>query len=95
MPRTRTPPKQVTPGERVRLARAAAGLTQVQLADAAGLHKITISRIETGRYPLSIAAAIRIARATGVPPMHLRPDNFEAWAGRCPHCGKVIVRLSP
>jgi transcriptional regulator with XRE-family HTH domain len=91
MPRTRTAPKQTTPGERVRMARTAAGLSQSQLAEAAGMHSITICNIETCRYPLSLRSALRIARVTGVAPGTLL-DELATVDGpsRCPHCRKPI-----
>lgn len=91
MPRTRTPPPRTTPGERVRLARTAAGLSQSRLAEATGMHSITICNIETCRYPLSLRAALRIAGATGVAPGTLLAE-LAAVDGPpyCPHCGKLI-----
>lgn len=44
-----------------------AGLSQVALANAAGLHKSTICRIEKGEQGASPAIAKRIATALGVP----------------------------
>jgi transcriptional regulator with XRE-family HTH domain len=91
MPCPLTPFPRTTPGERVRLARAAAELTQSQLALATGMHSITVSKIESGRYPLSLRHALLVARATGVAPGYLL-DELAAVDGpsRCPRCGEPI-----
>lgn len=52
--------------------------TQTELARMAGCAQQTISDILTGRRKVSAEIALRIAKATGVPPHRLRPDLFEA-----------------
>lgn len=57
----------MTLGDRVRAAREAAGLTQVQLADRLGWPRQHLHRIETGavRDP-GVSRVLAIARALGV-----------------------------
>jgi len=50
----------------VREHRKAAGLTQAELAEKAGLAFETISRVESGREPPSLRTAVAIADALGV-----------------------------
>jgi len=51
-------------GQRVAEARHRAGLTQQQLAEAVGVGRVSIARIEAGTAP-SVTIALEIARATG------------------------------
>lgn len=51
----------------VRQLRTAAGLTQAELAENAGLAFETVSRIESGREPPSLRTAISLADALAVP----------------------------
>jgi transcriptional regulator with XRE-family HTH domain len=56
-------------GAQVRMARAALGWTVRDLAEAAGLHRNTITNIEIGRFagdPGSIATIERVLRAAGI-----------------------------
>ena len=46
---------------RIRFERVAAGLRQVDLADAIGVTQATISRLESGKSPASFADIVRIA----------------------------------
>jgi transcriptional regulator with XRE-family HTH domain len=46
---------------RIRFERVAAGIRQIDLADAIGVTQATISRIESGKSPASFADIIRIA----------------------------------
>jgi putative transcriptional regulator len=58
-----TPPKnEVTIANRVRELRAAAGLTQEELAGKAGVTRVTINCLENGVYLPSIELALRLAR---------------------------------
>lgn len=52
---------------RLRVARAERGLSQTDLARAAGVSRQTISSIETGEYCPSALLAFRLARALGEP----------------------------
>lgn len=51
MPTDLTP---LTPGE-LRAWRTDRGLTQQELADLLGIHRVTVSRMETGELPLGVA----------------------------------------
>lgn len=52
---------------RLRVARAERGLSQEQLARAAGVSRQTISSIEKGQYGPSALLAFRLARVLGTP----------------------------
>ena len=52
--------------ERMKVARAAAGLSQQELADAVGVTRQTIGLIEAGRYNPSLKLCRAICRALGV-----------------------------
>lgn len=54
-------------GDRIRLARDYAGLTQQALADTVGLQQATIAYLESGRHRPSEAVLRQIAEATGFP----------------------------
>lgn len=51
--------------ERVRTERERAGLTQAQLAEAAGVTDETVSRIERGRFEPSVSTLIELSEALG------------------------------
>lgn len=59
-------------GERVRELRLDAGLTQRQVATAAGVSDRTVSAIEMGRRGASVPVLDRLARALSVDPLSLR-----------------------
>ncbi len=61
-------------GERIRLAREAADLTQDRLADMAGLTRVSISNIETGVHSPTGDRLMMIADAVRVPLSHLVRD---------------------
>lgn len=63
-------------GERIRDQRHAAGLSQVQLADRAGIDHKTVSRAENGVYAVSVDQLARLARALGTSPGALLPDRL-------------------
>ena len=65
------------PGERVRAARKAAGLTQEALAEAAELHPTFISNIERGYRVPTVPTMLRVARGLAVRPGDL-VDGLEA-----------------
>lgn len=54
-------------GNRMKALRAEAGLTQAQLAEAAGVTRKTINTVENGVFVPSAVLALRIARALGQP----------------------------
>lgn len=51
---------------RLRVARAAADVSQSELAERAGVSRQTISSIETGQYCPSTLLALRLARVLGL-----------------------------
>ena len=53
-------------GQRVRILRTQAGLTQQELADRAGLQRTHIGRIEGGKYAVNIETLQAIAEALGM-----------------------------
>lgn len=71
-------------GERIRLARMHAGLTQEQVAEQADLHRTTIVRIEAGTTSPLLDHLLLIADAVGVPLEQLVQEQsqpFEKMAG--------------
>jgi DNA-binding XRE family transcriptional regulator len=50
-------------GDAIRAARVAVGLTQEQLAEAAGLHEKSLSRLERGGENLTLATLVAVADA--------------------------------
>ena len=81
---------QHTPGGRVRSARKRRGMTQRELAVAAGLALITVKKIEQGAYgSMRLETVRRLAVALGVPTSALRgdepdtpvpgPDSVQRW----------------
>lgn len=62
-------------GRRIRELRSAAGLTQMALADRAGLDHRTISRAENGVHSINIDIVLRISRGLGVPSWRLFRDE--------------------
>lgn len=55
-------------GSRVRVLRLAAGLTQQELADACGLNRVTLVRIEGGLHDFGSSRVRALAEALGVVP---------------------------
>lgn len=49
----------------IKALREAKGMTQVQLAEAAGIHRVTIARYETTDIGMTVDSAQRIANALG------------------------------
>lgn len=58
-------------GEGIRTLREAAGLSQEALADAAGIDRSHMSRIERGKRNVSFLNICRISEALGTPPSAL------------------------
>lgn len=58
-------------GERLRELRLARGLSQEDLADAAGLDRTYVSSCERGKRNISLTNIYRLARALGVEPAEL------------------------
>lgn len=55
-------------GERLRVLRNAAGLTQQTLATRAGMERKSVNRAEGGRHGLSVPAVVALAAALGTTP---------------------------
>ncbi len=66
MPDESVSPQRQAFADNVRVAREKAGLTQEQLAWAAGLHQTEIARIESGRRNPGLDTVFKVARGLGV-----------------------------
>jgi excisionase family DNA binding protein len=62
-------------GQRLRVLREAAGLTQIQLGARSGLSNDAVSRLEAGRYAVSAETVRRLADA-----LQVTPDQFVSHA---------------
>lgn len=60
------PPLLVAIGTAVRLLRKKKGISQENLAEAAGLHRTYVGMIERGEKNITVLSATRIAKALGV-----------------------------
>lgn len=85
-PRRRVQPRSpelAALGESVRLARVDAGLSQEQLADAAGLHVTHLGGVERGVRNPNYETIIKLARALGTTPgvLTTRADVLAAGTG--------------
>ena len=58
-------------GARVRSLREVAALTQQEVADAAGVTRVTVNRLEAGLVDVRSSSLLAIARALGVGPGQL------------------------
>ncbi len=58
-------------GARVRALRLERGLTQQQLADAVGVHRVNLNKVENGRTDLGVSHVRRLAEALDVDPGRL------------------------
>ena len=65
-----------SPNRMLVLLRAASNLTMAEVADRAGVHRETISRLEAGTTALGPGRACRIAAALSVDPAVIWPDVF-------------------
>jgi transcriptional regulator with XRE-family HTH domain len=72
----------VTEGIRLQEIRERQFLTQQELADLAGVAKVTIARIETGVTRPSFATIRKLAAALGVEPAEIVPDPAALRRGR-------------
>ena len=54
-------------GQRIAEARRQRGWTQTDLAEAAGISRVTVSKIERGATDVGYVRLVRLARALGVP----------------------------
>lgn len=85
-------------GEKVRRARMAAGLSQVELARRARVSRQALGAIESGEYQPSVAVALRIARELGESVESLFGDGADPgieadWAGEGPPPARARVAL--
>jgi transcriptional regulator with XRE-family HTH domain len=62
-------------GERLRAQRIAADLTQDELAACIGLGRTSITNMEKGRQPVTLATLYDFAMALGIPPAELLPSE--------------------
>jgi transcriptional regulator with XRE-family HTH domain len=62
-------------GDLLRQKRVAAGLTQEELAVCLGLGRTSVTNIEKGRQPITLAVLYDLARALEVPPTELLPPE--------------------
>jgi molybdate-binding protein/transcriptional regulator with XRE-family HTH domain len=92
----------VKPGDTLRRARAARGLSQAELARRAGISRQALSAIESDAYQPSVAVALSLARELGGSVESLfgggeseTPRQVDAmWSGREPAGGQAPVRVS-
>lgn len=71
MPKKPKDPLLVDFGDRLRVCRFEADLTQEELADAAGLHWTYVGQIERGERNLTYLNVLRLARGLGMTPAEL------------------------
>lgn len=64
-------PHRVTFGRRIRTLRAARGMSQEQLADAAGVHRTYVSSLERGQRNVGLDNIYTLADALDVSPSKL------------------------
>lgn len=62
-------------GERVRAARVEAGLSQKTLGERVGLTRTSVTNIESGQQHIPLHMLLLLARALGVDPCALVPDE--------------------
>ncbi|CAN7247732.1 helix-turn-helix domain-containing protein [Knoellia sp. LjRoot47] len=58
-------------GGRVRELRLAKSMTQQQLADATGMHRVTINKLEHGQLDVGVSNVTALAAALGAQPQDL------------------------
>lgn len=85
-----------TVGNRVRLYRQKAGMSQTELGELAGLHNTYIGQIERGEKSVSIEAIDKIIKALGLPYeiffAKITHDNSETHE-TASECYDIIVRM--
>lgn len=70
-------------GEKLKGARVASGLSQVQAAEASGVDRVNISKFEIGTKTPTVATLYKLAAAYGVDVCDLLPRDEQ---GRLPAC---------
>lgn len=63
--------------DKLRAARAAAGLSQIQAGEASGVHQVQIAKYETDKATPTIAVLLRLAEAYGIDARELLPAPAE------------------
>lgn len=63
--------RHVTPAATLKALRKAAGLTQEQLADNAGLDRSWVNQMERGKRPIGPSPGAKLAKVLGVSPLEL------------------------
>lgn len=80
-------------GARLRDLREVAGITLTELAQAAGISKAYLSRLESGERTLSLATLLTLAAALRIPVASLLPSELDAHDDECgviPSEGPVV-----
>lgn len=67
------PREQVAFGNRLARHRAAAGMTQTELAEKAGIRQTHVSKLELGQVEPRLATITKLARALGIDIIELLP----------------------
>jgi transcriptional regulator with XRE-family HTH domain len=70
-----TDPELAAFGRKIRELREAAGMTQEELAHAAGLHWTYVGQIERGERNLTYKNVLKLARGLGQAPVELMPPS--------------------
>lgn len=63
-------------GQRVRQLRQEAGLSQAELAEASGIDRAALSKIETGKRDLGVSRVAQLAAALGIDPSRLFTADY-------------------
>lgn len=83
-------------GENIRAWRKLRGLTQVQLAERAGISRDTVIRLEQGDGSVSFENVLRVLRSLGViDPVLASLDPFETELGRARSEEQLPLRVRP
>lgn len=78
-------------GQRVKLARRAAGLTQTELGDAVSLSRASVGNVEAGRQATSAEQTAQLAEVLGVPPGWLLVGD-SSWTPPAPKLSREQMR---
>jgi transcriptional regulator with XRE-family HTH domain len=80
-------------GERLRLRRTEAGLSQLALADRAGVDLAAVSFLERAKRAPNLNTLVRVARAAGVAPAALLDDAEPPRAAGSGHADEDALKL--